>query len=118
MKGIYRPAQLHALGRFPDMSCSGFLLHSDMHGLLGLPDKQVPHGHIVNPLLCNILLLGLHQTANNIMTGDRGKKHMRAVYSEYVTIIKMYIIYGIDNFVFRNINQSVLCFAESSLTWL
>lgn len=69
VKRIYRLAQLQALGRFSDMRCSGFLLHPNLHSLPGLPDKQVPHGHIVNPLLWYLLLLGLHQTANNFMTG-------------------------------------------------
>lgn len=50
------------------MRCPGFLLNLDLHHLLGLPDKEVPHGHIVDPLLCGVrLVLGLDQTANNIV---------------------------------------------------
>lgn len=75
--GIYRPGQFHPLCRLPDVHRPGFLLHLDFHGLLGLPDKQVPHGHIVDPLLCGFLLLGLDQTANNIMAEVETDKQFR-----------------------------------------
>lgn len=70
----YRLAQLHSLCRFPHSCCSGLLLHLDVHSLPGLPDKQVPHGHILNPLLWHVLLLSLHQTTNSLVTDVREKQ--------------------------------------------
>ena len=64
----YLPVQLEALGRLPDHSLPGFLLHAEGHGLLGLPDEQVPHGHVVHPLLLHHIFLGLGQTPHHLMT--------------------------------------------------
>lgn len=66
----YRLAQLHPLCRFPHTRGPGLGLHLDGHSLPGLPNKQVPHGHVLNALLRNLLILRLHQTAYNIVTDD------------------------------------------------
>lgn len=60
-----------------------------MHGLLGLPDKQVPHGHILDALLRHLLVLSLHQTANSFMTGDTTNQRL-------VTAVQTFSHDGID----------------------
>lgn len=85
----YRLAQLHPLCRFPHMCRPGLLLHLDAHSLPGLPNKQVPHGHILNPLLRNLLLLRLHQTAYNIMTDDARNHKSKERNNQSLTLLEL-----------------------------
>lgn len=68
LPGFYRLAQFNSFRRLSDVYCPCFLLNLDLHGLLGLPDKQAPHGYVVDALLSSVrFVLGLDQTTNNIV---------------------------------------------------